>query len=60
MNGHILTVQNEWMSVAPAPTPSTATLLEKSKRQWFLRKRVLIPVGLLAFIIIVSNLNGSP
>lgn len=67
VNGHILTVQNEWKPVAPAPgapigapAPTAATVKDKPKRKWFLRKRVLIPVGLLAFFIIVSNLNGSP
>jgi hypothetical protein len=60
VNGHILTAQNEWMPVAPAPSTPAATPPEKPKRKWFLRKRVLIPVGLLALIIIISNLNGPP
>lgn len=55
VNGHILTVENEWKPVAEAPAAA-----EKPKRKWYLRKRVLIPVSVLAFIIIIGSINPPP
>jgi hypothetical protein len=57
VNGHILTPQNEWKPVAEAPAAAMAAPTEKPKRKWYLRKRVLIPVAVFAFIIIVNSNN---
>lgn len=61
VNGHVLTPANTWEPIVPPPAASVATLPadEKPKRKWYLRKRVLIPVGVLALFIVISAINGG-
>lgn len=69
VNGHVLTPANTWEPIAdpmtapgagsPAVAGVTPPADEKPKRKWYLRKRVLIPAGILALLIMISAINGG-
>jgi hypothetical protein len=60
VNGHILTSQNVWVPVAEAPAAAPPTVIpaEKPKRLWYLRKRVIVPVAVVAAFIAIGAING--
>lgn len=60
VNGHILTEQNEWKPVSPAPGAAVEVTTDKPKRKWYLRKRLLVPAAVIAFFVIIGSINGAP
>jgi hypothetical protein len=43
----------------PPPVPTVDVEPRRRRRRWYARKRLLIPLGLLAVIVLLSNRDGS-